>query len=68
MAGRTMWHGWGIAEVHPGYKILGFFEGTRFVEEALANKQAYDWAKKPAVGLREYAPLGEYFGIAIKGY
>lgn len=28
---------------------------THFVEEALANKQAYDWAKKFANGLREYA-------------
>lgn len=28
---------------------------THFVEEALANKQTYDWAKKAANGLREYA-------------
>lgn len=28
---------------------------TLFVEEALANKQAYEWAKKGAVGLREFA-------------
>lgn len=28
---------------------------SHFVEEALANKRAYDWAKKPNVGLREFA-------------
>jgi hypothetical protein len=28
---------------------------THFVEESLANRQAYDWAKKGQVGLREYA-------------
>lgn len=28
---------------------------THFVEEALANRQAWDWAKKPSIGLREFA-------------
>lgn len=28
---------------------------THFVEESLANKQAYDWAKKGQIGLREFA-------------
>ncbi|MBT8565057.1 hypothetical protein G6709_01995 [Polynucleobacter paneuropaeus] len=26
-----------------------------FIEEALANKRAYEWAKKPSIGLREFA-------------
>jgi hypothetical protein len=28
---------------------------TSFVEEALANRQVWDWSKKPSVGLREFA-------------
>ena len=28
---------------------------SQFVEEALANRQAYDWAKKDSIGLREFA-------------
>lgn len=28
---------------------------TQFVEEAMANKAAYGWAKMPSVGLREFA-------------
>jgi hypothetical protein len=28
---------------------------SHFVEEAIANKAAYNWAKKPSVGLREFA-------------
>lgn len=28
---------------------------THFVEEAIANKQAYDWAKKQSIGLQEFA-------------
>ena len=28
---------------------------SHFIEEALANKRAYEWAKKPNIGLREFS-------------
>src|SRR5690606_34492114 len=32
-----------------------FGRRTHFVEEALANKQAFEWANKTSIGLREFA-------------
>lgn len=39
---------------------------SHFVEEALANRRAYDWAKKPSVGLREFAQ--EFMSLQPNAY